>query len=166
MKLHELSPPKGARKAMKRVGRGPGSGHGTTAGRGHKGQKSRSGGNVRPGYEGGQMPLQRRLPKRGFTNIFRKTYAVVNIRDLGRFERGTVVDKAALKEAGLLKRISDGVKLLGQGTIDYPLVLKVDKCTRSAKVKLEAVGGQVELIGGGGDGESTNKMVGKQTLTP
>ena len=148
MKLHELSPPKGARKAVKRLGRGPGSGNGTTAGRGSKGQKSRSGGNVRPGYEGGQMPLQRRLPKRGFTNIFRKEYVAVNIRDLGRFERGTVVDKAALKEAGLLKRISDGVKLLGQGAIDYPLVLKVDKCSRSAQAKLEAAGGKIELISG------------------
>lgn len=146
MKLHELSPPKGSRKAIKRLGRGPGSGHGTTAGRGSKGQKSRSGGNVRPGYEGGQMPLQRRLPKRGFTNIFRKEYVAVNIRDLGRFEKGTVVDKAALKEAGLLKRTSDGVKLLGQGAIDYPLVLKVDKCSRSAQAKLEAAGGKVELI--------------------
>ena len=93
------------------------------------------------------MPLQRRLPKRGFTNIFRKEYVAVNIRDLGRFEKGTVVDKAALKEAGLLKRTSDGVKLLGQGAIDYPLVLKVDKCSKSAQAKLEAAGGKIELIG-------------------
>jgi large subunit ribosomal protein L15 len=93
------------------------------------------------------MPLQRRLPKRGFTNIFRKEHVVVNIRDLGRFEKGTVVDKAALKTAGLLKKTSDRVKLLGQGTIDYPLVLKVDKCSKSAQAKLEAVGGQIELVG-------------------
>ncbi len=146
MKLNELSPPKGARKAVKRVGRGPGSGHGKTAGRGNKGQKSRSGGNVRPGHEGGQMPLQRRLPKRGFTNIFKKEFAVVNIRDLKRFEKGSVVDKTALIDAGLLSRKSGSVKLLGQGTIDYPLVLKVDQCSRSARAKLEAVGGQVEIL--------------------
>jgi large subunit ribosomal protein L15 len=101
---------------------------------------------MRPGYEGGQMPLQRRLPKRGFTNIFRKEFAIVNIRDLERFEKGAVVDKAALAEAGLLKRDSDSVKLLGQGTIDYPLVLKVDRCSKSAQKKLEAAGGKVELI--------------------
>ena len=146
MKLNELSPPKGARKAVKRLGRGPGSGHGKTAGRGSNGQKSRSGGNIRPGYEGGQMPLQRRLPKRGFTNIFKKEYVIVNIRDLGRFEKGAVVDKAALMEAGLLRRNSDSVKLLGQGAIDYPLVLKVDRCSSSAREKLEAAGGKVEVI--------------------
>lgn len=145
MKLNELSPPKGARKAVKRTGRGPGSGHGKTAGRGTKGQKSRSGGNIRPGYEGGQMPLQRRLPKRGFTNIFRKEFSIVNIRDLGRFEKGSVVDKAALIDKGLIRRNLDGVKLLGQGTIDYPLVLKVDRCSSSARAKLEAVGGRVEI---------------------
>jgi len=146
MKLNELSPPKGARKAVKRLGRGPGSGHGKTAGRGTKGQKARSGGNIRPGYEGGQMPLQRRLPKRGFTNIFRKEFAIVNLRDLGRFEKGSVVDKAALTAAGLLKRNSDVVKLLGQGTIDYPLVLKVDRCSGPARAKVEAAGGRVELV--------------------
>ena len=146
MKLNELSPPKGARKAVKRLGRGPGSGHGKTACRGSKGQKARSGGNIRPGYEGGQMPLQRRLPKRGFTNIFKKEYVIVNIRDLGRFEKGAVVDKAALMEAGLLRRNSDSVKLLGQGAIDYPLVLKVDRCSTSAREKLEAAGGKVEVI--------------------
>ncbi len=145
MKLNELSPPKGARKAVKRLGRGPGSGHGKTAGRGTKGQKARSGGNIRPGYEGGQMPLQRRLPKRGFTNIFRKEFTIVNIRDLGRFEKGSVVDKAALTAAGLVRRNSDGVKLLGQGTIEYPLVLKVDRCSGSARTKIEAVGGKVQV---------------------
>jgi len=145
VKLNELSPPRGARKAVKRVGRGPGSGRGKTAGRGSNGQKSRSGGNVRPGYEGGQMPLQRRLPKRGFTNIFRKELVVINIRDLQRFEKDSVVDKAVLMGAGLLGRNSFGVKLLGQGSIEYPLVLKVDKCSKSAREKLEAVGGKVEL---------------------
>jgi large subunit ribosomal protein L15 len=145
MKLHELSPPKGARKAVKRLGRGPGSGQGKTAGRGSKGQKSRSGGNVRPGFEGGQMPLQRRLPKRGFTNIFRKEYVELNIRDLTKFEKGAVVDSEALRAAGILKKSSLGVKLLGQGSIDYPLVVKVDKCSASARTKLEAAGGQVEL---------------------
>ena len=146
MKLNELSPPRGARKAVKRLGRGPGSGHGKTAGRGTKGQKARSGGNIRPGYEGGQMPLHRRLPKRGFTNIFRKEFAIVNIRDLGRFEKGSVVDKAALTAAGLLGRNSDRVKLLGKGTIDYPLVLKVDRCSGSARAKIETVGGRVEIL--------------------
>jgi large subunit ribosomal protein L15 len=149
MKLNELSPPKGARKAVKRLARGPGSGHGKTAGRGSKGQKARSGGNTRPGYEGGQMPLQRRLPKRGFTNIFRKEFAIVNVRDLGRFEKGSVVDKAALTAKGLIRRNLDGVKLLGQGTIDYPLVLKVDRCSSSARAKLEAVGGRVEITNDG-----------------
>ena len=146
MRLNELSPPKGARRAVKRLGRGSGSGQGKTAGRGTKGQKARSGGNIRPGYEGGQMPLQRRLPKRGFTNIFRREFAIVNIRDLPRFEKGSVVDKAALAAAGLLRRKSDGVKLLGQGTIDYPLVLKVDRCSVSARTKVESVGGRVELV--------------------
>jgi large subunit ribosomal protein L15 len=149
MKLNELSPPGRARKAIKRLGRGPGSGHGKTAGRGTKGQKARSGGNTRPGYEGGQMPLQRRLPKRGFTNIFRTEFAIVNIRDLGRFEKGSVVDKAALTAEGLVRRNSHGVKLLGQGTIDYPLVLKVDRCSTSARGKLEAVGGRVEITNDG-----------------
>lgn len=146
MKLNELSPPRRARKSVKRFGRGPGSGHGKTAGRGTKGQKSRSGSTTRPGYEGGQMPLQRRLPKRGFTNIFKKQYAVVNIRDLGHFEKDMVVDEATLAAAGLMNRKPDGVKLLGHGAIDYPLVVRVNRCSRSAQVKIEAAGGQVELI--------------------
>jgi large subunit ribosomal protein L15 len=146
MKLNELSPPKGARRPRKRVGRGPGSGHGQTSGRGAKGQKSRSGGNLRPGFEGGQMPLQRRLPKRGFRNIFKKRYAIVNLRDLGRFERGSVVDETALVNAGLVKGERDGVKLLGQGAIDYPLVVKVNRCSKSARTGIEAAGGQVELV--------------------
>jgi len=146
MKLNELSPPRGARKSVKRLSRGPGSGHGKTGGRGTKGQKSRSGGNIRPGFEGGQMPLQRRLPKRGFTNIFKKRYAIVNIRDLAHFERGTVVDEAALVDAGLSRRQPDGVKLLGHGAIEYPLVVRVSRCSRSARTKVEAAGGRVELI--------------------
>jgi large subunit ribosomal protein L15 len=146
MKLHELSPPKGARHASKRLGRGPGSGRGKTAGRGTKGQKSRSGGNIRPGYEGGQMPLQRRLPKRGFTNIFKKQYAIVNIRDLKCFEKDTVVDEEALVKAGLVKGKRDGVKLLGHGGIDYALTIKVHRCSRSAQAHIEAAGGQVELV--------------------
>lgn len=146
MKLHELSPPKGARRSAKRVGRGLGSGNGKTAGRGSNGQKSRSGGNIRPGFEGGQMPLQRRLPKSGFTNIFKKQYAVVNVRDLGRFDKGSVVDGAALAAAGLVARKRDGVKLLGHGAIDYPLVIRVNRCSKSAQASIEAAGGQVELV--------------------
>ena len=146
MQLNELSPPKGARGTRKRVGRGPGSGHGKTAGRGTKGQKCRAGGNTRPGFEGGQMPLQRRLPKRGFTNIFKKQYAIINIRDLGRFEKDSVVDETALVDAGLIKRQPDGVKLLGQGAIDYPLVVRVSRCSKSAKTSVEAAGGRVEVL--------------------
>jgi large subunit ribosomal protein L15 len=146
MKLNELSPPKGARRPRKRIGRGLGSGRGKTSGRGTKGQKCRSGGNIRPGFEGGQMPLQRRLPKRGFRNIFKKQYAIVNIRDLRRFEKGSVVDEAALLVAGLVKRERDGVKLLGKGAIDYPLVVKVKRCSKSARTRVEEAGGQVELI--------------------
>ena len=146
MKLNELAPPKGARKSRKRIGRGPGSGRGKTAGRGTKGQKSRSGGNVKPGYEGGQMPLQRRLPKRGFTNIFKKTYVVVNLRDLARFEKGSTVDEKALIEAGLVKGKRDGIKLLGHGGIDFPLVVKVNQCSQAAQARIEAAGGQVELV--------------------
>ncbi len=146
MEISRLSPPKGARKSRKRLGRGPGSGRGKTAGRGSKGQKSRSGGNIRPGFEGGQMPLQRRLPKRGFTNIFKKQYAIINLRDLKRFEKGTLVDKSALVSVGLVKRQQDGVKLLGQGAIDYPLIVRVSRCSRSAQTTIEAAGGRVELI--------------------
>ncbi|HIC85617.1 MAG TPA: 50S ribosomal protein L15 [Desulfobacterales bacterium] len=146
MKLHELSPPRGAKRGKKRIGRGPGSGHGKTATRGHKGQKARSGGGVSPGFEGGQMPLHRRLPKRGFTNIFRKVYAIVNVKDLERFEPNTTVDVKALQDAGLVKRIRDGVKLLGDGELSHPLVVKVHKASSSARQKVEAVGGKVELL--------------------
>ena len=146
MKIHELSPAKGSRNKRKRVGRGQGSGQGGTAGRGHKGQKSRSGGGPRPGFEGGQMPLQRRLPKRGFFNIFRKNFAIINIKDLKRFEANADLDINAFKEAGLIKKIGDGVKLLGNGDIDIPLNIKVHKTSKTAKEKIEAAGGKVELI--------------------
>ena len=145
MKLHELSPAKGSRKAPKRLGRGVASGSGKTAGRGTKGYNSRSGGGVRPGYEGGQMPLQRRLPKRGFTNIFKKNIAVINIRDLAKFDKGSLVDTAALIQAGLVKGQRDGIKLLGQGEITYSLDVKVNQISKSAREKIEAAGGKVEV---------------------
>ena len=146
MKLNELSPARRSRKAPRRLGRGVGSGRGKTAGRGTKGYNSRSGGGVRPGYEGGQMPLHRRLPKRGFANIFGKNIAVINIRDLARFDKGTVVDEVALVEAGLVKGKRDGIKLLGQGEIKHSLDVKVDLVSKSAREKIEAVGGKVEVI--------------------
>ncbi|MBW2335216.1 MAG: 50S ribosomal protein L15 [Deltaproteobacteria bacterium] len=146
MKLNELSPARGSHKAPRRLGRGVGSGRGKTAGRGTKGYNSRSGGGVRPGYEGGQMPLHRRLPKRGFANIFGKNIAVINIRDLARFDKGTVVDEVALVEAGLVKGKRDGIKLLGQGEIKHSLDVKVDLISKSAREKIEAVGGKVEVI--------------------
>ncbi|MGD8386771.1 MAG: 50S ribosomal protein L15 [Desulfobacteraceae bacterium] len=145
MQIHDLSPKKGSRKARKRIGRGPGSGHGKTACRGQKGQKSRSGGKVKPGFEGGQMPLQRRLPKRGFTNLFRVEYKAVNLRDLERFAAQDRVDVNDLKEAGLIGK-NDRVKLLGQGEITHPLQVKVHRVSRSAREKIESVGGSVELI--------------------
>jgi large subunit ribosomal protein L15 len=145
MRLNDLAPAPGARKSRKRVGRGVGSGWGKTAGRGSKGQNSRSGGGVRPGYEGGQMPIHRRLPKRGFTNIFKKTYAVINIRDLAKMESGSIVDEAVLVRAGLVKGRRDGVKLLGQGEIDIPLTVKIDLVSQSARQKIESAGGTVEV---------------------
>jgi large subunit ribosomal protein L15 len=145
MRLNDLAPEPGARKSRKRIGRGVGSGWGKTAGRGSKGQNSRSGGGVRPGYEGGQMPIHRRLPKRGFTNIFKKTYAVINIRDLAKMESGSVVDEAVLVRAGLVKGRRDGVKLLGQGDIDIPLTVKIDLVSQSARQKIESAGGTVEV---------------------
>jgi len=146
MKLHELSPAKGSRKAPKRLGRGVASGTGKTAGRGTKGYNSRSGGGVRPGYEGGQMPLQRRLPKRGFTNIFKKNIAVINIRDLAKFDEGSVVDTEALVQAGLVKGQRDGIKLLGQCEIKYSLDIRVNHISKSAREKIEAAGGKVEVL--------------------
>jgi len=146
MKLNELSPAKGSRKAPNRLGRGVGSGSGKTAGRGTKGYNSRSGGGVRPGYEGGQMPLHRRLPKRGFANMFRKNIAVINIRDLKRFDKGSVVDEAALVQAGLVSGKRDGIKLLAHGEIDYALDIKISKISQRAREKVEAAGGKVEVI--------------------
>lgn len=146
MKLHELKPAKGATKDRKRKGRGVGSGLGKTAGRGSKGQKARSGPGIRPGWEGGQMPLHRRLPKRGFNNVFKKDFAVVNVSDLDRFDAGMVVDEAALVRIGLLKGRHDGVKLLGQGEIGVALTVKLNAISRSAKEKIEAAGGSVEVI--------------------
>ncbi len=144
MKLHELKPAENARKKPKRVGRGVGSGWGKTAGRGNKGHKARSGGQTSPGFEGGQMPLQRRVPKRGFTNIFRKKIAIVNLRDLSRFDSGSVVDSAALIRSGLVKGQWDGIKLLGNGEIAHPLQVKLPMVSAAAKAKIEAAGGKVE----------------------
>lgn len=144
MNLSDLKPPAGSRKRPKRVGRGEGSGLGKTAGRGNKGQGARSGGLKGPGFEGGQMPLQRRIPKRGFTNIFRTQYTVVNLRDLASFEANSVVDVHALKVAGLIKK-EGPVKVLGQGELKHPLTLKVTAVSRSAREKIEAAGGRVEL---------------------
>lgn len=146
MRLNDLSPMKGSKTKRKRVGRGPGSGQGKTSCRGHKGQKSRSGGSIRPGFEGGQMPMQRRLPKRGFTNIFKKEYDLINIRDLEGFKPNSILDLRALEDAGLIKGAKDGVKLLGDGEISHPIEIKVHKASRSASVKIEAAGGKVELI--------------------
>ena len=146
MKLNELSPPKGSKRSRKRLGRGPGSGTGKTSGKGHKGQNARSGGGVRPGFEGGQMPIQRRLPKVGFVNIFKKKIAIVNIRDLSKFESGSVVDEAALIRSGIIKGRRDGIKLLSQGEIAFPLILKVNGASRIAKEKIEKAGGTVEVI--------------------
>lgn len=145
MKLSELRPAKGARSAKKRVGRGQGSGLGQTSGRGHKGLRARSGGGTPPGYEGGQMPLQRRLPKRGFTNVFRKEFAIIHVKDLNRFDAGSVVDLAALMAAGLVKKVKDGVKLLADGEVDRPLTVKVDRVSRTAREKVTAAGGTLEV---------------------
>jgi large subunit ribosomal protein L15 len=144
MRLNELKPVQGSRKTRKRLGRGVASGAGKTAGRGNKGHNQRSGGGVRPGYEGGQMPIHRRLPKRGFTNIFKEKISVVNIRDLNRFKSGSVVDEAALVAQKLVKGRPDGIKLLGNGEIEYPLTIKMKHISNSARQKIEAVGGTVE----------------------
>lgn len=146
MRLHELKKAEGSTKAPKRVGRGQGSGLGTTAGRGMNGQKSRSGGGVRLGFEGGQMPLYRRLPKRGFTNHFAKEYAEINVKDLNRFEDGAVVDCAALEAAGVVKQVKDGVKVLGNGELTKKLTVKAEKFSKSAVQKIEAAGGKVEVL--------------------
>ena len=145
MKLHELAPAPGANTESYRKGRGHGSGNGKTAGKGHKGQNARSGGGVRPGFEGGQMPLQRRIPKRGFKNIFAKEYAIVNVGDLEIFENGTVVNGEALVAAGLLKKTLDGVKVLGNGELTKQLTVEVAAFSESAKQKIEEVGGKAEV---------------------
>jgi large subunit ribosomal protein L15 len=147
MRLSDLHPSPGARHKKKRVGRGPGSGQGKTAGRGSKGQRSRSGGmKGRLGFEGGQMPLTRRIPKRGFTNIFRKPWAIINLRDLARFAADSLVDEAALREAGLVKPGARGVKLLGQGEIKVPLTVRIRAVSSQAKARVEAAGGRVEVV--------------------
>ncbi|HHW06100.1 MAG TPA: 50S ribosomal protein L15 [Clostridia bacterium] len=146
MKLHELKPAKGSRFKAHRVGRGIGSGSGKTSGRGHKGQKARSGGGVRPGFEGGQMPLYRRLPKRGFTNVFKKEIVAVNVETLNRFEAGTEVTPALLVESGVIKSVKDGVKILGNGSLEKALTVKAHSFSQSAREKIEAAGGRAEVI--------------------
>ena len=146
MNLHTLKPADGARKKEIRVGRGIGSGVGKTCGRGHKGQKARSGGGVRPGFEGGQMPIYRRLPKRGFKNIWAKNFAEVNVETLNRFDDGAVVDAVALVEVGILKNVLDGVKVLGKGDITKKLTVKLQAFSKSAKEKIENAGGTAEVI--------------------
>ena len=146
MKLHELSPVEGARHAKKRVGRGTGSGTGKTAGKGHKGQNSRSGGGVRPGFEGGQTPLFKRLPKRGFTNVSRKEYAVVNVEQLNCFNDGDTVNLEVLIKAGFVKKVYDGVKVLGNGQLTKKLTVKAAKFSQSAEKAIVEAGGTIEVI--------------------
>jgi large subunit ribosomal protein L15 len=146
MELNNLKPKKGARHAKKRVGRGPGSGHGKTSGRGEKGQKSRSGFSRSLGFEGGQMPLHRRLPKRGFTNIFKREYAVVNLADLERFDNGATVDESALRQAGLVKGRNDGIKVLGHGSLTKKLTVSASKFSETARKQIEAAGGTCQEI--------------------
>ena len=146
MKLHELKPAEGSRKQRNRVGRGIGSGNGKTAGKGHKGQNARSGGGVRPGFEGGQNPLFRRLPKRGFTNINRKEYAIVNLDALNRFEDGAEVTPALLLETGVVSNEKAGIKVLGNGTLNVKLTVKAHKFSASAKEAIENAGGSIEVI--------------------
>lgn len=146
MKLHELSPAPGSVRDVKRIGRGHGSGQGKTAGKGHKGQKARAGRGFRPGFEGGQMPLQRRIPKRGFNNIFAAPYTAINVAALNKFEDGAVVDAQALLDAGVVSKADNGVKILGNGKLEKKLTVKVAAYSESAKAKIEAAGGQAEVI--------------------
>jgi large subunit ribosomal protein L15 len=147
MKLHELSPSPGSRKNRKRLGRGVGTGQGKTAGKGNKGFKCRSGGKVRVGFEGGQMPIHRRLPKRGFTNIFRKEYEIVNISDLERFkDLEQIIDESIWRSSRILKGKNREIKILGNGQIDFPISIKVHKASKSAVNKIESAGGKVEII--------------------
>jgi large subunit ribosomal protein L15 len=144
--LNSLSPARGANRKPKRVGRGIGSGHSKTSTRGYKGQKSRSGTSIRPSFEGGQMPLHRRLPKRGFHNIFRKEYAIVNVKSLAVFEAGAKIDPEILQEKGIIKKLKDGIKILGSGELQHPIHVRTHKITKSAAEKIEKAGGTVELI--------------------
>ena len=146
MKLHELRAVPGATKAPKRKGRGTATGQGKTAGRGMNGQKSRSGGGVRPGFEGGQMPLYRRIPKRGFTNIWGTEYTVLNVEDLNRFDADTVVTPELMKEIGMVKQVKDGIKILGNGTLEKNLTVKAHKFSNTAVEKIESAGGKAEVI--------------------
>ena len=146
MKLHELSPVEGSKKEAKRIGRGHGSGWGKTSGKGHKGQKARAGKGMRVGFEGGQMPLQRRIPKRGFNNIFRKNVVAINVGTLNKFEDGAVVDIAALTEKGIVKNSFDSVKILSNGTINKKLTVKANAFSKGAVAKIEAAGGKTEVI--------------------
>ena len=146
MRLNDLAPEKGQRKKKKRVGRGVASGTGKTAGRGNKGQNARSGGGVRPGYEGGQMPIHRRLPKRGFKNPFKKIFAIVNVQDLNRFEADSVIDEVAFIKSGLVKGDRDGIKILGNGDVEVPVTVRINKISASARQKIEAAGGKIEVI--------------------
>ena len=146
MKIHELTPAPDSNKAVKRIGRGHGSGNGKTAGKGHKGQNARSGGGVRIGFEGGQMPLARRIPKRGFNNIFATKYSVVNVSDLNKFKDGTVVDTELLVASGLVKKVNDGVKILGNGELTAKLTVKAAKFSQSAIEKIEKAGGKAEVM--------------------
>ncbi len=144
MQLHDLTPATGSRKNRKKVGRGPGSGMGKTSGKGHKGLKARSGGSVRPGFEGGQMPIYRRLPKRGFANIFKTNNAILNVQDLDRFEDGATIDMAVLRGSGLVKGRRDGAKILGLGEITKKLTVKEILVSKTAREKIESAGGSVE----------------------
>jgi large subunit ribosomal protein L15 len=146
MKLGELKPPEGSRKKRKRVGRGVGSGHGKTACKGAKGQKARSGGGIKAGFEGGQMPLQRRLPKRGFRPLFKKTFAILHLRDLNRFPKDSVVEPDLLLQSGLLQKEGEAVKLLADGELEHPLTIRVHKVSKAALKKVEAASGKVEVI--------------------
>ena len=147
MKLHELKPPVGSRHRRKIVGRGPGSGHGMTSGRGGKGQKARSGGGTRPGFEGGQLPLHRRVPKRGFVSLFRTEYEILNVKDLERFAPGTAVTPASLAEAGMVRVASAAVKILGEGSLSKTLTVSAHRFSKTAEAKIRAAGGTVEVIG-------------------
>jgi len=146
LELHGLKPAKGANKKRKRVGRGPGSGHGKTATRGEKGQKSRSGFSQKPGFEGGQMPLHRRIPKHGFTNKFAKEYAVLNVRQLNDFEDGTEITPELLTQKGLVKKVKDGIRILGEGELSRKLTVRAHHFSESAKQKIEQAGGSVEVV--------------------